>query len=338
MLTKKIFQHIGFWMLFLLLWSIHDLVYHDNLKELFLGNLYTYLPHIVLVYLNLYWLMPRFLFKKEHSRYLILLGTGILGTTLVSSWNHAFFFRTMRVNADAADFFLSGQGKIAVLTDILVLVGLTMTLFLLREWYQKERYARTMEQKRLESELHLLKSQINPHFLFNSLNSIYVMLGKDYHAGRNMLLQFSDILSYQLYETNKERVDLKHEVDNLQKYIDIEKIRHADLATAKYAFPQDLNGYRIAPMLLLPIVENAFKHGQSSDGYWIDIQMGFSNPGNMVFQVHNSFPKHRQVYLQGIGLANLKRRLSLLYPDRYHLDITEHDGIFKVHLNLQLNE
>jgi len=336
---KEFIYHIAFWLLFMVLWSVHDLVFHDNFIELFMGNCYTMSPYIPLVYFNLYVLVPRLLLKKKLLPYLLAIGACILIITLFSSWNNGYYYAQVKNITDTADFFLSSQGKIALLTEILVLVGLTMTIYLARAWYQKERYAQEIEQKRLESELHLLKSQINPHFLFNSLNSIFVMLDKDLQSARNMLLQVSEILSHQLYETSKERILLGKDIENLKNYIEIEKKRHEDLATVDIHLPENVNGQQIAPMLLLPIVENAFKHGQSSDGYWINIHMQLASGSQLIFNVTNSYkPKIVPNHKQGIGLSNLRRRLELIYPEDYILDIRQEDETFTVNLKLSLND
>ena len=339
MFKRDIFQHILFWIIYIMIWSAHDLVFYNNYSELLEGNLYNMLIYIPLVYFNLYYLMPQFLLKKKYTHYVLAIGFGIVVTTFCSSWNHGFYYLYLKQNQSTAELFFSPQGKIILLTEILVLVGFTMTLYLLREWYQKERYAREIEQRRLETELNLLKNQINPHFLFNSLNSIYLMLGKDYTTGRNMLLQFSDLLSHQLYEANKEKVFLKKEIENLENYIGIEKIRHDDLVKVNTSFPQILNGQQIVPMLLLPIVENAFKHGQSSNGYWIDISLDLSRKDKLKFKVANSYTNTKpKKGPNGIGLTNLKRRLELLYPGQFQLETQQENGVFKVNLNLQLND
>ncbi len=338
MLNKVVIQHLLFWILFILLWSAHDLVFHHDYLDLLYSNAYTTILYIPLVYFNLYYLVPNLLLKKRQTAYLIAIGSMIVLATFASSWNYGFYFTVLRPEPSSAKLFLSNQGKIILMTDILVLVGISMTLYLLREWYQKERYAREVEQKRLETELHLLKSQINPHFLFNSLNSIYVMLGKDQNAGRHLLLKFSDILSHQLYETQQDRVSLKKELENLKNYIGIERIRHDDLGKVNLDLPNQLNGQKIAPMLLMPIVENAFKHGQSSNGYWIDIALSISPDQSLKFKVENSYNERKKRALEGIGLPNLRRRLDLIYPERFQLQVEKENGIFKVNLNLDLND
>lgn len=336
MWQKEFIRHLLFWILFLFLWSAHDLAYHNNFWGLLQGNLYTIWPYVPLVYFNLFFLVPRYLLKKKHLVYISILTPLIVLTMLITSFNSFWYYSAFVKHMETAEFFWNWEGRITILTEILVLVGLTMTLFLLQQWYQKERYAREMEQKRLETELNLLKSQVNPHFLFNSLNSIYVMLGKDTAAGRSMLLQFSDILSHQLYETSKEKVPLKKEVDNLKNYIKIEKRRHEDLAEVQWQGTESINGELIAPMLLLPIVENAFKHGQSSEGYWIEVRVDINEEKEFSFNVKNSYKAPKDPTQKGIGLANVKRRLELIYPDNHQLMVRKGKNLFEVDLTLKL--
>ena len=217
-----------------------------------------------------------------------------------------------------------------------------MTIFLIDEWYRKERSLREVEQKRLEMELNLLKNQINPHFLFNSLNSIYITLGVSLKDGKDMLLQFSDLLSYQLYETGKKKVNLEREFENLLNYINIERVRHKDLVTVTHSFPKNYQDMTIAPMLLLPIIENTFKHGQSSNGYEILIRSDIAKNGTFTFYVENTFDSSRikrtSSEKKGLGLKNVKRRLELTYPNKHLFSFEKRDSRFIVHLEIQLNE
>lgn len=337
MLQKEWVQNLLFWIIFILLWSAHDLVFHPNFWDLVVSNIHTMWVYAPLVYLNIYFLVPQFLLKqKKPPVYILTLGAGLLLTTLFSTWNVTFYFSTR--DPETAEFFTTPLGQITLLTELLVLLGFSMTLFLLREWYQKERYTQAIEQKRLEMELHLLKSQVNPHFLFNSLNSIYLMSERDVKASQQMLLQFSDILSHQLYETNKERITLAKEIDNLTNYIRIEEVRHHDLAKVQFDCLGMINGQQIAPMLLMPLVENAFKHGQSSEGYWINIHLELKTSAELFFTVENSFRPRQRAASGGIGLNNVRRRLELIYPNQHELIVHEESNVFRVFLNLKLQE
>ncbi|PKV51412.1 histidine kinase [Aquimarina sp. MAR_2010_214] len=338
----KVIKHIVFWGLFLLLWSVHDLNYHKDILANLKTNIFTFIPYTILVYLNLYVLMPKFLLKKKIISYVLILILAITIITIITSYYLSFYFKYIDIYLPTSDFFASIAGKIAIVTEVILSLGLSMTLFLTDEWYRKDQSVKEIEQKQLETELNLLKNQINPHFLFNSLNSIYIMLDKNLKSGKKMLLQFSEILSHQLYEANKKSIELEHEFENLTNYIDIEKVRHEDLVTVKYSFPDHQKNFRISPMLLLPLVENAFKHGQSSKGYWIHIESTIEYNNTLSFKVENTVSNEnlKKPYKEskGIGLANVKRRLELIYPNKHLFNIECSNAMFIVHLKIQLNE
>lgn len=337
---RKWVQHVVFWVLFLLLWSVHDLNYHIDLLENLETNIITFIPYMILVYFNLYVLMPRFLLCKKITQYVLFLLLGIVVITLFSSYYLSFYFRYINDYPPTSVFFESLPGKIAIITEVILSLCLSMTLFLIDEWYRKERSIQEIEQKQLETELNLLKNQINPHFLFNSLNSIYIMLGRNLNQGKSMLLQFSEILSHQLYETSKKKILLEKEFENLQNYIEIERIRHEDLVTVNCSFPNEMGKLTITPMLLLPLVENAFKHGQSVKGYEVKINASIVD-NTLDFKIENTVSNTVNISSQnrkGIGLANVKRRLALIYPNKHLFQIVSKNATFIVNLKIQLHE
>ncbi len=260
--------------------------------------------------------------------------------TWVSSKYLYFYFTQVNTYIPTANFFDSFEGKIAIVTEIILSLGLSMTLFLIDQWYRKDRSLNEIEQKRLEMELNLLKNQVNPHFLFNTLNSIYITLGNSLVDGKDMLLQFSDLLSYQIYETGKKRVSLKKEFENLINYIAIERVRHKDLVTVTGTFPENCGDLVISPMLLLPLIENAFKHGQSSEGYQIVITSSITPDRTLKFSVENtvaqSIGKSPLSKKRGIGLKNVKRRLELIYPNRHLFTAEKINSRFVTYVEIAL--
>lgn len=338
-MNKKIIKHLLFWILISLLWSARDLVYHQNFLQNLRTNVYTFLPYAFLVYFNLYVLIPKLLLVKKRVFYVSLLLLGLFLITLLSSWSLDLYFTKFN-NLTTASFFASDEGKISILTELLVIIGISMTFYFFNEWNQKEKYAAEVDKKKLEAELHQLKSQINPHFLFNSLNSIYIMLGQNLELGKETLLQFSDLLSHQIYENNKKSVPLSKEIENLKNYIKLEKIRHEDVVKLDYKFPSGLNNLYVTPMLFLPIIENAFKHGQSNDEYWITIKMEVSQHNILSLSVENSLNTSGKIQTKnhGIGLTNVKRRLELIYPKAHKLSIEKNETAFKVDLKLKLHD
>lgn len=329
-------QHLLFWTVYILLISVKDLIYYPVYWELLFTNSYTHLLYVPVVYFNLFYLIPKFLLPKKYTAYTIILITTISLFTFLSAYNHYYsFYHIFGTPFSKAAFFITVEGYGVVFTELLVLVFISMALHLFQEWLQKERYARELEKKNLEVELMLLKNQLQPHFLFNALNSIYVMMDKDVKQSREMLLQFSDMLSHQLYDSKKEQIAITKEVEYLYNFIQIESVRHGDLANIEVNMDAP-RGYSIAPMLLMPIVENAFKHGKSSQGYTIQIHLYIKN-NKMHFQVINSV-NGTNSRPPGIGLSNLKRRLELLYPKEHELNIQHQDKTFSVDLKIKLHD
>lgn len=329
--------HVLFWVIYILLWALKDLAFHNNFLGNIRTNILTGITYIPFVYFNLFYLMPRLLFKGKYWQYLSVVLPGILLMTLFSVFFHFWLFAefydgTKRV----ALFFISLEGQAVIISEIFMLITFSMTLYLLQQWYQKERLARELQKQKLETELNLLKSQVNPHFLFNALNSIFVMMDRDVKKSRNMIVQLSDVLSHQIYETQKGEVLLQTEVDNLKNYIEIERTRHGELADIQVSIQDNLNGHQIAPMLLLPIVENAFKHSKSNKGYWIKVKLGLSTH-ELHFEVENS-NKKTSPSNGGIGLPNLRRQLRLLYPDKHQFLIENDHEHFAVNLKIELDD
>ncbi|MEN0051600.1 MAG: histidine kinase, partial [Bacteroidota bacterium] len=202
-----------------------------------------------------------------------------------------------------------------------------------------------LEKEKLETELKFLKSQFNPHFLFNTINSIFVLIHKNPDRASESLAKFSELLRYQLYECNEAKIPLKHEISYLENFIELEKLRldhHFELH-----FQNNIGSnanWMIAPFLLIPFVENAFKHvSQEKDQTnWINIRLELEY-STLKMQVSNSYSKlhNRQTALLdygGIGLKNVKRRLDLLYDKNYNLQILEEEQHFLVELSLNLKE
>lgn len=193
-----------------------------------------------------------------------------------------------------------------------------------------------LKTKQVESELKLLKSQINPHFLFNTLNNIYSTNLEDHDKANEIILELADLLRYQLESNKKKRTSLMEEINSLENYIALEKIRVKD-CNINLVKNGKFDKIEIVPLLLLPFVENAFKYGTGIETGEIDISFDIKNNGLFIFSCKNKIvQKKGKVHSGGIGLENVKKRLALSYPDRYELDIKEEDQYFAVLLKLHL--
>lgn len=208
------------------------------------------------------------------------------------------------------------------------------------DWIKKDKQQLHLSKQNLQSELALLRTQVNPHFLFNSLNNIDTLITVNPAKASDSLLKLSDMMRYMLYEADSETVSLQQETDYLKKYIGLQQIRLTNPELLSFKNSIGNPEIRIAPMLFIPFVENAFKHTTDKrvkNGISITIN---STQDSVFFEIINIFDKEKQLIkdeTSGIGLNNVKRRLKLLYPDRHKLEITQENNLYTVKLSLRTN-
>ncbi len=199
-----------------------------------------------------------------------------------------------------------------------------------------EKIKTKLENEKLTSELAFLKSQINPHFLFNSLNNIYSLAYQKSDKTPEAVMKLSEIMRYMLYESNEATVKLDDEIRYLQNYIELQKLRFKDKAYIKFEIDGETNDKRITPLILISFVENAFKHGIATDkDNPIKIVLNVSS-NKLFFQVVNRKSVQNKDETGGIGLLNVKRRLDLLYDGEFRLHIDDHESIYNCELYLDL--
>lgn len=218
-------------------------------------------------------------------------------------------------------------------------LGITMSLKMVKQWYERERVTENLERINMETELKYLKTQINPHFLFNSLNSLYALTLQKSDKAPELVLKLSEILRYVLYEGSEKWVSLDKEISYLKSYLDLEKIRNGDRLKLNFNIHGDTHTKQVAPMLFLTFLENSFKHGinQKADGGFVDIDMEILEH-HLSFTIRNSKPKEKEQRLNGksggIGIDNIKKRLALLYPNKHTLHIDDDGDDYIVNLKL----
>ena len=333
--SSKVRYHVIFWLTYIILWSSRDLVYHSDMVSNIWLNFVFALSVAPFVYLNILILVPRFLLRKKWSLYVFCFGIVFIMMLAIRYYTCQFVFQ--KIGAfDAAERFSGGEGFVILASENMILMMITIALFLIQEFFIKERYAHQLEQKNVESELNLLKSQLQPHFLFNNLNTIYFLMETNPILAKEVMLQFSDVLSHQLYNAKKDYVSLKEELESLENFLKIQQVRHEDFLDLKYSFPENVGSQQIAPMILLTFVENAFKHGQKEGGYFVHVCLKIE--ANVLhLRVVNSMEEKQKNALGGVGLDNVRRRLALIYPDRHTLAIKVDKDNYSVDLTIQLD-
>lgn len=204
-------------------------------------------------------------------------------------------------------------------------------------WIYHIQFKAELESQNLKNELEVLRSQINPHFLFNTLNNIDHLILKAPQKASNVLIGLSDMLRYMIYETKAEKVSIQKEVKHIEQFIELNKIRMRNPNLVQFQFSQNCSA-NIAPMIFIPFVENAFKYAvEQKDLPFIDIRINCTN-NKLVFSCKNYFNDAAMMngHTGGVGLENVKRRLSLLYPDKHKLSRTKEDSIYNVDLEFEL--
>lgn len=234
--------------------------------------------------------------------------------------------------------FFNAQKFFSIMIEAAFPAALLMAVkFVKTQLATKEREKNLIKEK-LTAELQSLKNQLNPHFLFNTLNNIYALTRKKSDLAPEAVMKLSDLLSFILYEANQEQIPLSKEIQFLEDYIDIQKMRYSNGLTISFSKEVDHTGETIAPLLLLPLVENAFKHGASENHYdsFISLRLHIQ-AGKLSFEVKNSIETPATFTEgKGIGLANLKRQLEMLYKGQA-LTISKTDTIFTAHLFVNMD-
>lgn len=334
---SKGFLHLSFWVLsffFLLLADRHQ----DPMWSKVVNHLIDITIYIVVVYINILYLIPQFLQKKKPLLYLICL---VALAFLVTPIKTASYLLINQNSPEAQQYVLDHRNVIFL---IYIFVCLASTLFkVTSDWLTHHNEKNELESQKLQSELKFLKSQINPHFFFNTLNNLYALTLKKSDLAPEIVLRLSEMMRYMLYESNEKRVSLEKEVNYVKNYLELEKLRQGNKFDIKFKLQGITTNKQIAPLMFIPFLENSFKHGldnQIKSGF-VNIELNL-HENSVELDITNSktpsIPtKQKGKKSGGIGLENVKRRLKLLYPQKHVLEIEDKPNTFKVFLNIQLN-
>jgi two-component system, LytTR family, sensor kinase len=343
--------HIPFWFAYHWMWWVLTIgsfsqVTHNFFSPYGIKTLFYILFQALGVYFNLYYLIPKFLEKGKYVLYIFLLISVIIVMAAciasgyyVSSWLSGTAFSDLYgIDPKRYTYFF----QVNTLPSTAASMTLGMSVKLAKNWIQTRNREQLLEKEKLETELNFLKYQFNPHFLFNSINSIFFLIHKNPDMASASLAKFSDLLRYQLYECNDKQILLSKEITCLENAIELEKLRQNDNVTVTFDVDeQKAERLGIAPFMLMTFVENAFKHvsKHTDKPNWIKIALD-TNDGQLHFAVSNSTSHNAftdVIRYGGIGLKNVQRRLDLMYPGKYNLDIQSNQFSFSITLQLQLS-
>lgn len=330
--------HLLFWVIFFAGW--YFLRYQDYSTHwlAFRITAVKVLDLALMVYITNLLLIPQLLYKKKYVLFTLIYVTMIFCSSILKV---TIIGDIMNVR----NFSVWDNFKVRLYDNIIphyLLVSTGAALKLLTDYARAQKRLAEITKERSEAELKFLKSQINPHFLFNSLNSVYFLIDKSNREARDALHKFSEMLRYQLYECGGEKIGIEKELMYLQDYVDLQRLRKDEHYKVNFCCASNVKGFSIEPLLLIPFVENSFKHlSHFSNGKMnqVDIDVSRSN-GHFIFSVANTVDyssKGSSEPVGGIGLKNVRRRLELLYPDRHNLQIQENEGWFKIALELNID-
>jgi len=346
-LTHRFQSHVIFWLIIAVIFTNrYDTVEYGQLDSVFYRHVYYMSVTMLASYFLAYLIIPKLMRSKHYIEVFLYF---LAGSYLISACSRIAVVYLLEPLIRTSPF---GQESIwQILTDLPKLVTHYFALSfsaawifafvkLIRDQYITQQRSLTLEKEKAETELKALRNQLNPHFLFNTLNNIYSLSLINAPVTSGAIAGLSEILDYVLYKCNTSYVPLSGEIKLIENYLMLEKLRYDDRLRISFDhhITKDIG---IAPLILLSLVENAFKHGASVDSGspFISIDLRLKH-NYLSFKVTNSFAgeEEEEISGKGIGLSNIRRQLELLYPSRYHLDIQRINNIYAVKLEIDLEE
>lgn len=340
----SIFLHLAAWtIIFLLPIYLFSLSSNPNLFIIVRVFSRT-VVYLALFYLSYFWLIPKFLFKGKPLKYYLSIAIAIVILYILNetvNWMYILnspkdFFHGHEMGKPDIRFLQRLDIFNYLFTSILT-AGLSVGLRVSKKYNENEQKRKELEKEKLSSELAFLKNQISPHFFFNTLNNIYSLTGISTSKAQSAILQLSNLMRYLLYESEKGDTKLSNEISFMKNFIELMKLRLGNNVRLSFSFPENYNDVTVPPLLFIPFVENAFKHGVGFEESTIEFKLSVVE-NTLIFTSKNSIaPKTGDYQDSGIGLENIKKRLAILFPGSHILRINCKDNEFDVYLSIVLN-
>lgn len=344
---SRIALHVVFWLAYLPINAILSCILRgvpldENFREALVGEAYSLPVKMALTYFIFYYVIPLFLDRSKIWQLVGLLLLAFVVTTFLYRLEIALIYFPLNYPDRIVNIF-SFKGMLLTVFDLFITLAAAVTVKMIRVHYKSLEFEQELIREKLQSELNFLRAQTNPHFLFNTLNNLYVLARKKSEKTADAIMMLSKIMRFVLYECRAPRIAVGDEAKVIQDYIELEKLRYSQRLSVEYQEKLDDPHTSIAPLLLLPFVENSFKHGAggTTGDVQIDIQLTLRNR-ELTFTVKNTvdhdFDPAPANGSNGIGLKNVQRQLDLLYPGQYELTTSRENGFFKAGLNIRLKE
>lgn len=351
----RIARHLSFWFAWFFFFGflyaaspfMSQLSYLERLPATLVEAFLFMIVHIFLSYSLMYFVLPVYLLKNKYFAtaiwtIMLFLIAAVLSSLIslnvvesVRKWvlSEPSLLKRPQLNGTFLQALLAGlRGGITI-------AGLAVSIKLMKHWYLKEQRNLQLQKENAESQLQLLKAQVHPHFLFNTLNNIYAYTQNTSPVASRLVMGLSDMLRYILYEGNKPQVPLTMEIKMVEEYIEMERIRYDNKLDLHMNVASGVSEFSIAPLLLLPFVENCFKHGTSRmlDQPWMNLEILIQENTFVMKLLNGKSPEKKpEDHTAGIGISNVRKRLDLLYPEKHELSVINHEEVFVINLKIHL--
>ncbi|WP_245577716.1 sensor histidine kinase [Gelidibacter mesophilus] len=335
--TIPIRYHVMFWLVYFLFNMVRWGSYFDDYWYSLHSNLVEFPIHIISVYINIYYLIPKYILRKKYWTYIASLVV-MLGFIYLIRTGLIYFLVTKNIWPEASESgkFMQLNHIIVVVLGELYVIAFVTAIKLVIDWSIEKRRNEDLAQLQMSTELKYLRTQIQPHFFFNTLNNLYALtLSKSDNAPR-LVIKLSDMMQYILYEVKSSKASLLEEITHINNFIDIERLRFEDRVDAEMDITGDIEDVEVPPLLLLSFAENCFKHGMK-DNDRLKIRMSFnvSSKGYLeVIFINNFNPSATKDESSGIGLENAKRRLNLLFSTNFILESKVENDTYTLFLKI----
>jgi hypothetical protein len=332
-----VWRHTAFWIAQVVLFAFSAIGKQALLMQLFTTALWLPL-RMLYTYPLVYWVLPKYLLKEKYAKFSLIILVWIVAGWIFNYLYRFYFFIPVQeyygVNNIVKDAWSPGSFFMTTTT-----AGCACIIVLYKHWTIKQQEWLQAEKEKVTAELQLLKAQVHPHFLFNTLNNIYSFSLENSPKTPELIVKLSSLLSYMLYDCKAEQVPLEKEIEVMKAYIDLEKERYANRLEISVNIEGEIKDKFIAPLLLLPFLENAFKHGTSEqlEKPWLSMDLTVRQNA-LRCKIVNSKNDFIPISENGIGIQNVKKRLAFLYPDKHELKLSDEEDFFVVSLLLQLTE
>jgi two-component system, LytTR family, sensor histidine kinase AlgZ len=332
----RVWRHVAFWAVYTVIVAFT----WQNVGKSFQQNLFNglvWLPvRMLYCYPLMYWVLPQFLLKGKYTQFAFIILLWAIAGLILNYLFRAYVFIPLQeqINLTSINRNPWEANSFLALTTT---AGVTSVIILFKHWMRSQQERMQAEKEKVVSELQLLKAQVHPHFLFNTLNNIYSFSLENSSKTPEMILKLSSLLSYMLYDCKAEEVLLEKEIEVMKNYIDLEKERYDNKIDISVNIEGDVKDKFIAPLLMLPFLENAFKHGTSEqmDKIWLSMDISV-HKFTLRCKIANSKNEVIPFRETGIGIQNVKKRLRFLYPGRHELKIADEGSFFVVSLSAEL--